>query len=60
MLGLVDVVAKMIQGFRVTELNLSRQYRRLSTVQIFIGKCLGDGLCRVVMTLLLTSLTEQQ
>jgi hypothetical protein len=60
MLGLVDVVANMIQGLRVTELDLSRQYRRLCTVQIFIGKCLGDGLYRVVMTLLLTALTEQQ
>ncbi|KAL3446335.1 P-loop containing nucleoside triphosphate hydrolase protein [Aspergillus insuetus] len=37
MLGLVDVVAKMIQGLRLTELDLSKQYRRLSTVQIFIA-----------------------
>ncbi|CEL03679.1 hypothetical protein ASPCAL04825 [Aspergillus calidoustus] len=37
MLGLVDVVASMIQGLRITELDLSKQYRRLSTVQIFIA-----------------------
>ncbi|KAL4781147.1 P-loop containing nucleoside triphosphate hydrolase protein [Aspergillus varians] len=37
MLGLIDVVANMIQGLRVTELDLSKQYRRLLTIQIFIA-----------------------
>ncbi|GKT51746.1 ABC transporter atnG [Colletotrichum spaethianum] len=37
MLGLLDVVANMIQNLRVTELDLSKQYRRLLTVQTFIA-----------------------
>ena len=38
MLGLSDIVANMIQELRVTELNFSKQYRMLITVQTFIGK----------------------
>ncbi|KAJ0413029.1 P-loop containing nucleoside triphosphate hydrolase protein [Aspergillus carlsbadensis] len=37
MLGLTEIVATMIQGLRVTELDLSKQYRRLSTIQVFIA-----------------------
>ncbi|KAL2851083.1 P-loop containing nucleoside triphosphate hydrolase protein [Aspergillus pseudoustus] len=37
MLGLIDLVANMIQGLRIAELDLSKQYRRLLTVQIFIA-----------------------
>ncbi|OAA63457.1 ABC transporter, transmembrane domain, type 1 [Niveomyces insectorum RCEF 264] len=37
MLGLSDVVATMIQNLRVTELDLSKQYRRLMTIQTFIA-----------------------
>ena len=38
MLGLSDIVANMIQNLRVTELGLSKQYRRLLAIQTFIGK----------------------
>jgi hypothetical protein len=59
MLGLSDIVASMIQNLRVTELDLSKQYRKLLSIQIFIGRYLSNGplICRV---LLLTPLAEQQ
>ncbi|KAJ5901474.1 hypothetical protein N7495_002002 [Penicillium taxi] len=38
MLGLSDIVANMIQNLRVTELDLSKQYRRLLAIQTFIGR----------------------
>jgi hypothetical protein len=41
MLGLSDIVTSMIQSLRVTELVLSKQYRRLLAVQTFIGKYLS-------------------
>lgn len=49
MLGLSDIVANMIQNLRVSELDLSKQYRRLLAIQTFIGKSLSYGplLCRV-------------
>lgn len=49
MLGLSDIVANMIQKLRVTELDLSKQYRRLLAIQTFIGRYLSYGslLCRV-------------
>jgi hypothetical protein len=49
MLGLSDIVANMIQNLRVTELDLSKQYRRLLAIQTFIGKYLSYGLllCRI-------------
>jgi hypothetical protein len=49
MLGLSDVVANMIQNLRITELDLSKQYRRLLSIQTFIGRYLSYGplLCRV-------------
>lgn len=49
MLGLSDIVTSMIQNLRVTELDLSKQYRRLLAIQTFIGKYLHNGplLCRV-------------
>ncbi|QKX61831.1 uncharacterized protein TRUGW13939_08987 [Talaromyces rugulosus] len=37
MLGLSDIVASMIQNLRVTELDLSKQYRKLLSIQIFIA-----------------------
>lgn len=37
MLGLSDLVARMVQNLRVKELDLSKQYRRLLTIQTFIG-----------------------
>ncbi|KAL4876404.1 P-loop containing nucleoside triphosphate hydrolase protein [Aspergillus karnatakaensis] len=37
MLGLSDVVANMIQNLRVKELDLSKQYRILLTIQTFIA-----------------------
>ncbi|GKT64976.1 ABC multidrug transporter [Colletotrichum tofieldiae] len=37
MLGLSDIVANTIQNLRVTELDLSKQYRRLLTIQTFIA-----------------------
>ncbi|KAJ5790163.1 ABC transporter integral membrane type 1 [Penicillium psychrosexuale] len=37
MLGLSDIVANMIQNLRVTELDLSKQYRRLLAIQTFIA-----------------------
>lgn len=40
MLGLSDFVTNMILNLRVTELNLSKQYRRLLSIQIFIGRYL--------------------
>lgn len=43
MLGLSDIVANMLQKFRVTELDLSKQYRGLLAIQTFIGKCWADG-----------------
>lgn len=49
MLGLSDIVANMIQNLRVTELDLSKQHRKLLTIQTFIGRYLsyGPSLCRV-------------
>jgi hypothetical protein len=49
MLGLSDIVTKMIQNLRITELDLSKQYRRLLAIQTFIGRCLvyGLSLCHV-------------
>jgi hypothetical protein len=49
MLDLTDIVANMIQNLRVTELDLSKQYRRLLAIQTFIGRYWSDGplLCRV-------------
>lgn len=49
MLGLSDIVANMIQNLRVSELDLSKQYRRLLAIQTFIGKYLSYGplLCPV-------------
>lgn len=49
MLGLSEIVANMIQNLRITELNLSKDYRRLLTVQTFIGRYLICVilLCRV-------------
>ncbi|CAG7955917.1 unnamed protein product [Penicillium olsonii] len=38
MLGLSDIISSMIQKLRVRELDLSKQYRRLSFIQISIGK----------------------
>lgn len=43
MLGLSDIVANMIQSLRIIELDLSKQYRKLLTIQTFIGRCLGYG-----------------
>ncbi|KAJ5511325.1 ABC transporter integral membrane type 1 [Penicillium expansum] len=37
MLGLSDIVANMIQKLRITELDLSKQYRRLLAIQTFIA-----------------------
>ncbi|CAG8388874.1 unnamed protein product [Penicillium salamii] len=37
MLGLSDIVANMIQSLRIRELELSKQYRRLISVQTFIA-----------------------
>ncbi|OQD66811.1 hypothetical protein PENPOL_c004G00223 [Penicillium polonicum] len=37
MLGLSDIVANMIQNLRITELDLSKQYRRLLSIQTFIA-----------------------
>jgi hypothetical protein len=61
MLGLSDIVASIIQNLRVTELDLSKQYRKLLSIQVFIGRYLSYGplLCRI-FTLLLTPLVEQQ
>lgn len=43
MLGLLDIVTNAIQNLRITELDLSKQYRRLLTIQTFIGKYLRNG-----------------
>ncbi|KAJ5968505.1 ABC transporter integral membrane type 1 [Penicillium viridicatum] len=37
MLGLSEIVANMIQKLRITELDLSKQYRRLLAIQTFIA-----------------------
>ncbi|KAF4625089.1 hypothetical protein G7Y89_g13080 [Cudoniella acicularis] len=37
MLGLLDIVTKMVQDLRVRELKLSKRYRRLFCLQLFIG-----------------------
>ena len=49
MLGLSDIVANMIQNLRITELDLSKQYRRILAIQTFIGRYLSYGpvLCHV-------------
>lgn len=49
MLGLSDIVANMIQNLRISELDLSKQYRKLLAIQTFIGKYLSYRplLCRV-------------
>jgi len=41
MLGFSDIVANMIQNLRITELDLSKQYRRLLAIQTFIGRYLS-------------------
>lgn len=38
MLALSDTVKKMVQQLRVKELNLSKRYRRLLCVRVFIGQ----------------------
>lgn len=38
MLGFTDILASMIQGLRVSELNLSGLFRRLTCVRVFLGK----------------------
>lgn len=38
MLGLSETVANMIQNLRIAELDLSKHYRRLISVQVFIGE----------------------
>ncbi|CAI7586196.1 unnamed protein product [Penicillium crustosum] len=37
MLGLSDIVANMIQNLRISELDLSKQYRKLLAIQTFIA-----------------------
>jgi len=43
MLGLSDIVANIIQNLRITELDLSKQYRSLLAIQTFIGRYLSYG-----------------
>lgn len=38
MLGLSDTVTKMVQSLRVKELNLSKRYRMLLCIRVFIGQ----------------------
>jgi hypothetical protein len=38
MLGLSDIVAKTVQQLRVKELKLSKAYRRLLCLRVFIGR----------------------
>lgn len=38
MLGFTDILASMVQGLRVSELNLSGLFRRLTCVRVFLGK----------------------
>ena len=40
MLGFTDVLATMIQALRVSELNLSSLYRRLTCIRDFLGKAI--------------------
>jgi hypothetical protein len=38
MLGFSDIVTKLVQDLRVSELQLSKAYRRLLCLRVFIGK----------------------
>lgn len=61
MLGLSDIMAGMVHSLRATELDLSKQYRRLLTIQTFIGRLRRLAIPRfqhIVMMLLLTLLAE--
>jgi hypothetical protein len=41
MLGLSDIVTKTVQDLRVRELKLSKAYRRLICLRVFIGKSIS-------------------
>jgi hypothetical protein len=38
MLGFTDIISKIVQGLRITELNLSERFRLLLFFRVVIGK----------------------